>query len=230
MNDPEKRLAALREYEIMDTPPEEVFDDLTKLTSCICGTPIALVTLLDTRRQWFKSKVGISISETPLEHAFCAHALEQEGVFLVPDAETDERFRLNPLVVGDPYIRFYAGAPLITPSGVFVGMLCAIDRVPRQLSAEQLEGLKALARQVIRALEMRRTLKALREALAEKAAAEEEVSTLKQLLPMCGWCRKVREDASFWRHVESYLEEHANVRVSHGVCPDCAVKLGLETE
>lgn len=229
MNDPMNRLEALAEYGIMDTPPEQAFDDLTRLTTFICGTPMALVTLLDSRRQWFKSTVGLSASETPLEHAFCAHAIEQENVFLVTDATQDARFATNPLVTGEPHIRFYAGAPLITPDGVALGTLCAIDRVPRELSIGQIDALAALARQVIWALELRKTVEALSVALVEKKAAQQEVATLQDLLPMCAWCRKVRDDESFWHHVEDYLAANSEIRVSHGVCPECAVKLRKET-
>lgn len=228
MNETEQRLVALREYEIMDTPPEQAFDDLTRLTSFICDTPIALVTLLDLRRQWFKSKVGLSASETPLEQAFCVHAIAQENVFIVPDATRDERFSSNPLVTGDPFVRFYAGAPLVTPEGVGIGTLCAIDRVPHELSQQQQDALAALARQVMWALEQRKTVKALSIALAEKEAAQREVATLQDFLPMCAWCRKVRDDDSYWQHVEYYLAAHSDIRVSHGVCPECAAKFGQE--
>src|ERR1700742_5064782 len=114
----QRRLDALREYAIMDTTPEEGFDDISRLTSFICGTPIACITLLDLDRQWFKSRVGLEGTETPIEHAFCAHAIRQEKVFFVPDALADDRFAQNPLVTHTPNIRFYAGAPLITPDGV----------------------------------------------------------------------------------------------------------------
>ncbi len=212
----------------MDTLPEETFDDLTRLTSFICGTPIALVSLLDLQRQWFKSTVGITASETPIEQAFCAHAIEQEEVFIVRDAALDRRFANNPLVTGAPHIRFYAGAPLVTPEGVPLGTLCAIDRVPRDLSPEQSAALAALARQVITALELRKTVKSLRQALAEKEAAEREVSTLQQMLPMCAWCRKVSDDESLWHQIEKYLGDHADIMVSHAICPDCTVKLEKE--
>jgi len=225
MSDAAKRLAALQEYNIMDTPPEEAFDDLTLLTSFICSTPMAMVTLLDSERQWFKSKVGIGATETPIEYAFCAHAIEQEKVFLVPDASCDPRFSANPLVTGDPNIRFYAGAPLITSEGVGIGTLCAIDRIPREFTFDQQDALTALARSVMRALEMRKLAKALCTALKEKRDAEKEVQTLKEFLPMCAWCRKVRDDESFWHHLEHYLASHADIQVSHGVCPDCAEKM-----
>lgn len=221
MTDAERRVAALQAYEILDTPPEQVFDDLTLLTTFICGTPIALVTLLDDRRQWFKSAAGLAAKETPIEQAFCAHAIQQEQVFLVPDAALDARFRENPLVTGNPNIRFYAGAPLVTPEGVPLGTLCAIDRKPHELSPEQQGALAALARQVIWALELRKTMIELKRTQAEKAALE-------GLLPMCGWCRKVRDDESFWSGVEEYVVSHSELRFSHGVCPECAVKLKQE--
>jgi GAF domain-containing protein len=130
----------------MDTTPEEGFDDISRLTSFICDTPIATVTLLDLERQWFKSKVGLDSSEGPIEHAFCAHAIQQENVFAVPDACADPRFATNPLVTGTPNIRFYAGAPLITPKGVAIGTLCAIDRKPRGITEDQKQALPLAAR------------------------------------------------------------------------------------
>ena len=226
----QRRTAALREYEIMDTPPEEEFDEITRLTSFICGTPIALVTLLDHRRQWFKSKVGISGEETPIEHAFCAHAIRQQGVMLVRDAIQDERFSANPLVTADPNIRFYAGAPLVTREGVSLGTLCAIDSIPRDFELEKQEALMALANQVIRSLELRRTVKALELALLAKEQAQNEVVTLQSLLPMCAWCRKVRDDSDYWCKVEDYFSQHSQVRFSHGVCPDCFEQLQAELE
>ncbi|HSI15619.1 MAG TPA: GAF domain-containing protein [Chthoniobacter sp.] len=218
----QSRVEALREYAIMDTTPEEGFDDISRLTSFICGTPIATITLLDLHRQWFKAKVGLEATETPISDAICATAIQQNDLFLVPDTREDQRFANFNCVTGNPHIRFYAGAPLFTPQGVAIGTLCAIDRVPRELTPEQKDALLSLSRQVITMLELRRTVKALDTALAEKRAAEAEVETLRELLPMCAWCRKIRDDEQLWHGLEEYFTRHSNTRFSHGICPECA--------
>ncbi|MBT8202383.1 MAG: GAF domain-containing sensor histidine kinase [Acidimicrobiia bacterium] len=150
------RQAALDAYAIVDTAAEDAYDDITFLAAQICGTPIALVSLIDRDRQWFKSRVGIEATETSRDVAFCAHAIQRpQELFVVPDAIRDARFSDNPLVVNDPSIRFYAGAPLTTTHGHAVGTLCVIDRVPRDLDRTQTESLLALSRMVVAQMELR---------------------------------------------------------------------------
>ncbi|WP_181296052.1 PAS domain S-box protein [Pseudomonas sp. Q2-TVG4-2] len=149
------RLAALLRYEILDTPDESAFDDFTQLASYICDTPIALISLVDDRRQWFKSRFGLDVSETPREISFCTHTIEGQGIFEVSDAQQDQRFQENPLVTGAPRIRFYAGAPLTSPDGYNLGTLCVIDHQPRQLSDAQRDALANLSRQIMRLFEER---------------------------------------------------------------------------
>jgi two-component system, NtrC family, sensor kinase len=168
------RVAALQKYAILDTEPEQAFDDLTLLASFVCKTPIALISLVDENRQWFKSKVGLDTSETPRDIAFCSTAIQQVDVMVVPDTMKDERFRNNPLVVAEPRIRFYAGAPLITEEGYALGTLCVVDHAPREFGADQKEALQALGRLVLAQLEFRRNLQLLKEALTDRTQAEHE--------------------------------------------------------
>ena len=169
----DERLAALRCYNVLDTPAEKDFDDLALLASRICGTPMALVSLVAEGRQWFKARVSVEAKETPREMAFCAHALSRADVLIVPDATADERFSSNPLVTGPPHIRFYAGAPLLTPDGHALGTLCVLDRMPRQLTPEQIEALRALSHEVVAQLELRRTKTDLERLVADSKTAEQ---------------------------------------------------------
>lgn len=184
-----KRLKVLWQYEVLDTVPEEVFDDLTDLAAHICETPIALISLVDEDRQWFKSRLGLSLSETSRDISFCAHAITTDGLLIVPDATKDKRFKDNPLVTGGQKIRFYAGAPLITPDGHALGTLCVLDKKPRALRLEQQQALRVLAHHVMTQLELRRHARELAQAHAnghqiktELARARAEITRLRREL------------------------------------------------
>ncbi|MEM7772258.1 MAG: GAF domain-containing protein [Cyanobacteria bacterium P01_A01_bin.37] len=189
------RLQALCQYQILDTDPENGFDDLTNLAANLCHAPIALVSLVDANRQWFKSRVGLDTTETPRNIAFCSYAILQSDILIVPDTLEDERFATNPLVVGAPFIRFYAGVPLITAEGHALGTLCVIDVVPRTLMPKQVQALQALSRQVLAQLELRKKLiesehliqeaeereDALHDEVKERQQAESELQLLLSL-------------------------------------------------
>ena len=161
--DEQKRLDALDAYQIMDTPAEQAYDDVLLLACAICDVPIALVSLLDTERQWFKAKVGLDVTQTPIQGGFCAYSIAGDSdVMEVQDALIDPRFANHSFVIDEPHIRFYAGAPLIAPDGVKLGTVCVVDRVPRALDARAKSALVALSRQVVFLLELRRSEAALR--------------------------------------------------------------------
>jgi GAF domain-containing protein len=208
------RIKALRRYSILDSNPEQSFDDITKLASLICATPISIMTLVNSNRQWFKAKVGLAAPETPREQAFCAYTIMENNLMVVEDAQSDARFASNPLVTGDPHIRFYAGAPLITPDGFALGSLCVIDREPRQLTTEQTTSLEALARLVMTQMEFRDVSSHLAQALSN-------VKTLSGMLPICSYCKGIRNDDGYWQRVESYVMKHTNTEFTHGICPEC---------
>lgn len=212
------RLKALRQYHILDTGPEQVFDDITKLAAFICGAPIAFMSLIDENRQWFKSRIDLLAAETPREQALCAHTILQTEILEVEDARSDRRFADSPLVLNAPYIRFYAGAPLVTPDGHALGSLCVVDRHPRKLSTEQRDCLTRLARQVMTNLELRRVS-------ADLAEAAANIKTLAGLLPICSSCKQIRNDDGYWQQVEIYVQEHSHAKFTHGICPDCAEKI-----
>ena len=179
-----ERLAELRSYAVLDTPPEVVFERLTGLVAQVFEVPIVLVSLVDTERQWFKSCFGLDVRQTDRKLSFCAHAILVPEVMVVPDTLADPRFVDNGLVTGPPYIRFYAGAPLRTSSGHRLGTLCVIDRAPREFGADQCEMLEVFAEMVVDRLELRRTLRTLRESeatlLQSEATLRESEATLRQ--------------------------------------------------
>ena len=182
----EARLATLSLYKILDTAEEQVYDDLTKIAAYVAGTPMALISIIDKDRQWFKSRVGLDVTETPREYSFCAHAIKTPRMpFLVRDAQKDERFANNPFVTGEPNVRFYFGAPLLVDDKNALGSLCVIDTKPRELDLKQIEALNALSRQVVTMLQIRKDVMELG-ALIEKfpaksSGAEQRMSEVDRL-------------------------------------------------
>ncbi|TVQ90005.1 MAG: GAF domain-containing protein [Deltaproteobacteria bacterium] len=211
------RVQALRSYALLDTDPEPAFDDLAKIASQICDAPIALVVLLDERRQWFKARVGTPLQETPREVAFCAQTILQTEPLVIEDATLDPRFSDNPFVTAPQGVRFYAGAPLIDAQGFALGTLCVVDVEPRQLLPEQLDALQALSRQVVGQMQLRR-------AAAELAEALHGMRVLQELIPMCSWCKSIRTDEGYWAKVEEYLQETMGAELTHGICPSCTAR------
>ena len=213
----EERLEALRDYKILDTPDEREYDDLVALASQICDVPIALISLIDSNRQWFKAKVGLEVSETSRDISFCAHAILNDNMLVIQDALVDPRFATNPLVTCAPNIRFYAGMPLLTPAGLPLGTLCVIDHEPRELGAAQISALESLAHQVVTQMELRRVSARLAQAL-------EKIALIEELIPICSYCKAIRNDAGFWSSVETFIKQHADVAFTHGVCDACVEK------
>lgn len=209
-----KRLEALRQYKILDTPSESAYNDIATLAAFICDVPIALISFVDSERQWFKSKVGLNVEETSRDVSFCTHTILDLNMLVVNDALNDERFVNNPLVTCAPGIRFYAGVPLVTPSGYSIGTLCVIDRQPRELSESQKTALEALARQVVMQLELRRVSSQLADTL-------EKIEVIEGLIPICSYCKGIRNDKGYWSSVEKFIERYSDVEFTHGVCDSC---------
>ena len=177
------RQAALERYHVLDSPPERFYDDAATLAAAICGTPIAMVSLIDNERQWYKSKVGVDTIQTHRKDAFCAHAIMTPNApLVVADALADDRFKGSELVTANPHIRFYAGAPLVTPEGYALGALCVIDTVPREITPAQLAALEALSRNVAAHLEQRRHIADIEDLMLKKDAHVEQLEDHQQQL------------------------------------------------
>ncbi|MBM3265722.1 MAG: GAF domain-containing protein [candidate division Zixibacteria bacterium] len=190
-----ERLRALLDYQILESSPEKAFDDIAHLASFICDAPIAAMGLLDQRRLWFKSIIGLNVPEIHREHAFCAFTILEDGVMTIEDATKDERFSDSPLVIDEPKYRFYAGAPLINAEGFALGSLCVLDRIRRRVSKRQMDALQALARQTVSLLELRPVATWL-------AKATEQIQTLETMLPIFSYCKNVRNDEGYWHQVD----------------------------
>lgn len=211
-DDEPQRLRKLRSLEILDSFPEQTYDDIVFLASEIADTPMAVMTLIDSDRQWFKSKVGLDIQETHRDLAFCAHAiLRPREMLVVTNATRDPRFADNPFVTAEHGIRFYAGAPLVCSDGSALGTLCVIDRKPRTLSPLQERALQVLSRQVVAQIELREALN--------------HVKTLSGLFPICSGCKRIRDDDGYWNQIEVYIASHSEAEFSHSICPECVERL-----
>lgn len=200
-----ERLEALRLARILDTAAEKAFDDLVQMAAAVCETPIAVVSLVDESRQWFKAKVGIEAQETSRDVAFCAHAIMGKDVMVVGDATKDPRFAHNPLVTGNPNIRFYAGAPIVLEGDAAIGTVCVIDRKPRELTPMQQNALTVIQRMAGHLIELRR--------------ARLDLEAVSQLLPMCSWCRSVKTEKGDWMDLHRYVAN--TLPVTHSMCPAC---------
>ena len=209
-----ERLKALSEYRILGTKPEQNYDDITKIASLTCDTPIALLSLVDTNRQWFKSKVGVDVEETVRDWSFCAHAIHSPEPLIIEDALQDERFVDNPLVQGEPQIRLYAGFPLQNDQNHRIGTLCVIDRKPHSLTDVQCKIMESLARQAVSFLELRKRSIKLIESFCSLTEAGGIIST-------CSYCRKAKDTNGHWMHLDKYLSSRTNLNFSHGICDTC---------
>ena len=209
-----ERLKALHEYRILGTTPEQSYDDITTIASETCSAPIALLSLVDADRQWFKSRVGLEGNETPRDWSFCAHAILSPEPLIIQDALSDHRFRDNPLVKGDPKIRLYAGFPLQNHEAHRIGTLCVIDREPRDLTASQCKIMEALARQAVAFLELRKRSIRLLESVSQIESRNGMIST-------CSYCRKAKDDRGLWMHLDQYLSQRTSLSFSHGICDSC---------
>lgn len=225
--DEEARLAALDSYQIVDTMPEQQYDDIANLVSQICGTSISTVALLDRDRKWHKAKTGISKEAVPREFAICSHTILGREPVIVNDTIEHEIFSTIGMVKNPPYVRFYAGVPLVNEDNFALGTLCAIDTLPKSLHAYQVDSLVSLARQVVALFDLHRTTLRLEREIAAKDEALTNVKQLREMLPICCCCKKIRDDENYWHQVEDYLSTRTDATFTHGYCPECA-KRALE--
>ena len=218
--DEAQRLAKLRSLQILDTPPSARFDRITRLATHLLDVPVALVSLVDQDRQWFKSCVGLDASETSRDVSFCGHAVANDAPLLVHDATTDPRFADNPLVTSDPQIRFYAGYPLRLGPTSPLGTFCVIGFEPRTLDATEVRLLEDLADLVVdelRAVELSRTI----DSLAGCAKPLDARADDDALVPICSYCKHVRDPDDTWEPIERYVHREFGATFTHGICRPC---------
>lgn len=213
------RLLALYDYSILDTITDPDFDNLVRIASEVCQTPISSISLIDKNRQWFKARYGLKDSETPRNEAFCAHAInEPDKIMVVENAALDPRFHDNPGVLDDPHIAFYAGVPLVNDDGLALGTICVVDQVPRKLTADQEETLKALSRQVMNLLELRRKRKQLEDTMAELQQMNQQLEKFALIVAhdirsplgaISGLAQHI--SSSFSSHIDEEMKETLNI-------------------
>ena len=213
----EQRLKALSEYRILGSRPEEAYDSITRIASLACNVPIALISLVDRERQWFKSKVGLTVNETSRDISFCAHTILNPDPMVVEDALFDQRFKDNPLVTQEPHIRLYAGFPLETPTEDRLGTLCVIDRIPKSLTNTQFKIMQELANQVVVQLELRKRSFALMEEFCQMHNNQGIIST-------CSYCRSVKDHEGKWQPFDQFMMQFSTLNFSHGICQSCMNK------
>lgn len=210
----EQRLKALSEYRILGSRPEESYDNITRIAALACNVPIALISLVDRERQWFKSKVGVAVNETSRDISFCAHTILNPDPMVVEDALFDQRFKDNPLVTEEPHIRLYAGFPLETPTEDRLGTLCVIDRIPKSLTNTQFKIMQSLANQVVVQLELRKRSFALMEEFCR-------MHNNQGLIRTCSYCRSVKDHKGTWKPFDQFMMQHSTLNFSHGICQSC---------
>lgn len=211
--DESRRLSALRRFSVLDTDSERAFDDIVQLASKLCEVPVSLISLVDEDRQWFKAKVGLEIDQTPREQAICAHAILQDGIFEIPDTQTDTRSADNPLCIGEDGLRFYAGATLKSADGMPIGTLCVLDYQPRELTDLQREALEVLAKQVMTQLELRETI--AREAILRKEIDHRVKNSLQSVSSFVSLERKAAGDEKAQQVLASVQQQIETVALLH---------------
>ncbi len=216
-----ERLAALHRYEILDTPPEITFDRVTDLAARHFRVPVSTVSLVDDRRIWFKAHHGLEVSEVPREPGLCSSCILSDEVYLVRSAAEDARAKANALVKGDPGIRFYAAAPLITHEGYRLGTLNIVDFVPRDLDEEGQATLQNLAGVIMDQMELRRSAKQTLHSLSQVLKGEATGVKGEDLLTICAWSQKIRIEDT-WMTYEEFLVKKLGLTLTHGISPEAA--------
>jgi len=223
------RLAALDTYKILDTASEPEYDNIAQLAAKICNTRMSNVAFIDKDRKWYKAKFGTESEFAPRAISICSHTILGSEPLIINDTLEDPVFRNIGMVTKPPHVRFYAGFPLININGFALGTLCVIDTEPKELDETQLSTLKVLTNHLTTLLELRRDSARLRIALKEKSDAFEKINQLTGILPICSYCKSIRDDDEYWHQVDEFLATHTDASFTHGCCPSCLEKIKNES-